>query len=177
MSTLDFQSQTSVDALSSQPLAFPLQPLEANVAKLRPHGLSGVKLQRQHPLGECQIRLIIGEIENQAAVEPVADMVTLRPDHDIIPIVEFHEALEFIRIDECADHLLPVGLPRCLLAHLTDSPPLAPFVINEAWDVRKCVFVANLMLVAPHHPLVAGRTVGDVPRAILDAGVVEPAIR
>ena len=146
---------------------------ETDIAVFGPHRLASVELQRQHPFTRGQFRVIIREIKNQPAIEVMPDPLSLGTDDDIVPVIEFHQVCEFILVDERSNDLFaPFCLPRRLLAHLANSPPLAPFVIDEARHVWQFIFVADFVLVAANHPLVFCRCFGDAPRTILNSRVV-----
>ena len=60
-----------------------------NVFELGPHRISSVQLQGQNTFGEHVIRMI-GEVQNQLAIQVVLNVIPFRNDHNIIPIVNFH---------------------------------------------------------------------------------------
>lgn len=101
-----------------------LQPLEAKILVFRPHRLAGVELEGDHALREGP-PVLIGQIEDQPAVEVVPDMVSPGDDHDVVPIVDLHELRELGLVDDLGRDLLAFRLPRRLLAHLADSLPAA----------------------------------------------------
>jgi hypothetical protein len=65
---------------------------ELDVAKLGPHRLAGVQLQRQDALAEG-VSVVVGEIEDQGLVEVMADPITLGEDPYVVPVVEPKELL------------------------------------------------------------------------------------
>lgn len=129
---------------------------EPDVAILGPHRPAGVELQSQHALGEGQRGLLVGEVEHQAAVEVVLDVVAFGADDHVVPVVDLHQFTESVLVDQLAGDLLAVGLPDGPLTHHADPAPLAPFVVDEARYVGKLLLVADLMLIATDDPVVAG---------------------
>ena len=64
------------------------------------------------------------------------------------------------------------SFPDGLFADQADAAALAAFVVDESGDVGQLGFVAELVLIAADDPVVVHLALGDVLRAVLDAGVV-----
>jgi hypothetical protein len=94
----------------------------ANVLELRPHRLSGVQLQRDDPFLQRQFRVVVGEVQNQPVVEVVLDVIPLRDDDDVVPIIELEEFFVPCGVDQIGfDELLAVRLPGGLLTDQADA--------------------------------------------------------
>ncbi len=148
-----------------------IERLDADIFELSPHGLAGVQLDGEDTIEQRELGGVC-EIENLAAIHEVLNVSSLADDHDLIPIIELEQRLEFFFIDQFAGHVLLVAFPRGDLADHADASAFPAFVVNETGDIREADFIAAFVLVAADDPVILDGLVGDVFGAILDTRVV-----
>jgi hypothetical protein len=146
--------------------------LDSNVFELHPHRFAGVKLKGQDAAEERLFWMIVGEIKDEAIVEIVLNVSSLADDHDIIPAIQIEELLVSSRINQLADHLLAVLVPRGLFANKARSTTPSTFVVDKPCDAGQNTLIANLVLVTSDDPGVSNLISGDMLGSILDPGVV-----
>ena len=133
-----------------------------------------MQLHRENAFSQRDFVVVVREVQDQRVVEVVLDVIAIRDDHNIIPIVELEELLEPRLIDQARldELLLTVRLPGSLFTDQTDATALTALVVNETTDVWQLVLIAEFVLIAANDPLIVDLAVSDVLRAILNSGVV-----
>ena len=131
-----------------------------------------MQLQRDDPLRKRELWLVVHKIQNQSPVQEVLDSVSFHNDYGFIPVIQAEQLLELSTIDQLLGHLLPVGFPSRLFAHQTEPASLSSLVIDKSGDVWKFEFIADLVLIPSHDPIILHTAIGDVLRSILDSRVV-----
>ena len=118
--------------------------LDTYVFELCPHGFACVQLQANNAFKQGELGIIVREIQNQAVVQIVLNVIALGNDDHVIPVVQLEQLLECCLVNQCVRHLL-LGLrgPHGFFADQADATTSAPLVIDESRDIRELVLVAN----------------------------------
>src|SRR5450756_1681896 len=146
---------------------------DADVLELAPHGFAGMELQGDDAFLQRQIRLLIGEIDDQEAVEVVFDIISLGDDDVIVPAIEFESGPVIVLVAEGGHDRLLAILPHRLFTDEADAASFSAFVVNEARNVGEHDFVTNLSLITRDAPLIdVGVLEGFLLAAILDARII-----
>lgn len=139
-------------------------------------GLPAWSWRARTPSLSRQARGVVGEIEDQPAIEIVLDVVSLANDDNVVPVVQFEQLLELFPVDQRAGNvLLAIVAPGGFLAGEADAAAFAALIVDEPGDVGQLELVAKFVLIAAHNPFVPDLALGDVLRPVLNSRIVRRA--
>ena len=103
--------------------------LQTNVFELGPHRFSGVQLQSQNAFFQRQVRIVVGEVEDQAAVHVVLHVVAFGDDDDFVPFIDIEQLFVLVGGNQCfVDDFLFFRFPAGFFADQADTAAPATFV-------------------------------------------------
>ena len=131
-----------------------------------------MELESENAVELLALGVFVGAIEDEAIVHEMLDVVALGTDDDVVEFVDGEEFGEFFGGDDVAlDFLFAFRVPENFLSGEAHATTFAAFFVDESGHVGQFVGVADFVLVAADNPFVTGFG-GDVPGAILNAGVI-----